>query len=112
MADNYLEKRMEDYRSGLLKKKRDVKTRFSNKSAVVYGRSLEEIDSKLLELRAEEYRVAFCCPYALSAVKFAQRHGCRYYPFNPSDSSKRDMVMEDVVKRWGEADVVLYIGCE
>lgn len=104
MADNFLEKRMEDYRSGRLGKRHGGMSRESGDVCLIFSNDLERVKALSTDLRKAGWRVAFCSLKSSDAVNIAQQQGCRYYPFNPDDESVRHRVREDVESRWGRID--------
>lgn len=102
MADNYLEKRMADYRAGLLCPGRKRYGKAESRSVLIYGPDVESVASLAAAFRSEGWRVAFCCSDRVGGSRLAQANGCRFYPFDPADASVRDRVAADITARWGK----------
>lgn len=120
MADNYLENKMDEYRSGKLTARSrtvhrvadrrnpgDFTLSFPLMRVVIFGGSIwfVEIVSKLF--RQIESRVAICHTDSKQCTPLAQKHGLRYYPFDPDCCEKRMSVIDDLDSRWGGVDVVI-----
>lgn len=121
MADNYLEKRMADYRSGRLSSRRGASVRKSPSAGALvlkYGgervlitvpaelpeADVERLTALVMTLRGADLQVALSGADGAGAV-LAQRYGLRFYPsaIPPAD------VVADLTRRWGGAD--LFISC-
>lgn len=119
MADNYLEKRMEDYRAGKLAPKRQVVhvpvakksgdfcLSFDSMNVIVLGGCFELASAVVEAFRKVDCRVALCHTDEKNCRGLSQRSGCRYYPFDPCDEERRDYMVDDVEARWGGVDVVI-----
>lgn len=119
MADNYLEKRMEEYRAGKLAPKRQiVHVPVSKKSGdfclsfdclnvIVLGGFFALASAVVEAFRKVDCRVALCHASEKECRVLAQRSGCRYYPFDPCDEERRDYVVDDLEARWGGVDVIV-----
>ncbi len=121
MADNYLERKMEEYRSGKLAIK--PKTSFrpgslrpatgfdvavvGGKRVLICGDCLEGIGHELMKFfRSIGCKVAFCDIDARRGTAIAQSSGCRFYPFDFNDESKLEAVKADLYSRWGGVDIL------
>lgn len=116
MADNYLERRMEDYRSGKLG--RTVRTVNSSHGVIGDGRGFVVefppmrilVISRALSLLALEVvktarsvgcRVALLSDERKGGTAAAQTYGARFYP--AMDAEK---VVSDIERQWGGVDVI------
>lgn len=120
MADNYLEKRMEEYRAGKLAAKSrtmvhtaapkhgpgDFTLEFPQLRVAVIGGPVELVEALVRAFRGVDCQVAVCHGDRKRCTQLAQATGCRYYPFDPADGAKRAAVVDDMTVRWGGADVV------
>lgn len=120
MADNYLEKRMEDYRAGRLAPKSrvvvhaaakrnpgDFVVEFPPMRILVIGGALPLVTALVKKFRKIDSQVALCHVDTHTLTPLAQKEGCRYYPFDPTDETKRSRVVDDLSARWGGVDVVI-----
>lgn len=121
MADNYLEKRMEDYRAGRLAPKSrvvvhtaaakrnpgDFVVEFPPMRILVIGGALPLVSALVKNFRKVDCQVALCHGDTRALTPLAQKEGCRYYPFDPTDEAKRSRVVDDLSERWGGVDVVI-----
>lgn len=121
MADNYLEKRMEDYRAGRLAPKSrvvvhtvaakrnpgDFIVEFPLMRILVIGGALPLVAAMVKKFRKVDCQVALCHVDTHTMTPLAQKEGCRYYPFDPTDDTKRNRVVDDLSARWGGVDVVI-----
>lgn len=120
MADNYLERRMEEYRSGRLasksrttpsmrspRKNNELVLRYEPMvTAMVADEVTPLFSATVAAFTAVGCRVAFTAGDVKSSTELAQRTGARYYPpsVTPSD------MMADVASRWGEVEVAVVFG--
>lgn len=120
MADNYLEKRMEEYRAGKLAPKNcviyaqgpkrdpgDFKLTFPQMRIVVFGGRMEFVGALVKAFRGVGASVAVCHFDKKSCTPLSQAHGCRYYPFDPVEEGCIDRVIDDLAVRWGGVDVAV-----
>lgn len=117
MADNYLEKRMEEYRSGRLasvsrttpsmrspRKNNQLSLSYDPMVVVIKGGTAgDELAETLSAFTSVGCRVAFtaCDPKACTSL--AQRYGARYYPEGYDFGS----MLADVTSRWGDPAVLV-----
>ena len=111
MADNYLENRMEEYRSGRLAsrsrstqamrapRRADTLTlRYDPMTALILADALTPVVAETVAaFTAVGCRVAFTCADVKEGNALAQRSGARYYPatFTPG------AIADDIAARWG-----------
>lgn len=120
MADNYLEKRMEEYRAGKLapksqrhaagaavRKPGDLTLSFPQMNALVLADDAGWAGAVCRAFRKADFRVAFCLTDSRNGNRIAQTSGCRFYPHDPSDSLRLCVTLDDLVERWGGIDVVV-----
>lgn len=117
MADNYLENRMEEYRSGRLAtrsrttmsmrspRRADTLTlRYTPMPVMIIAGSLTPVVAETVAaFTAVGCRVAFTCTDAKEGNALAQRTGARYYPasFTPQG------IADDIAGRWGAPEVTV-----
>lgn len=114
MADNYLEKQMEDYRAGKFAPKPRHAAHIPAKQPVYpplrvfitggasgIGRACVEA------FREVNAQVAFCDIDQKAGTLTAQKFGARFYPIDASSSAKLSSALEDVAQRWGDIDVII-----
>lgn len=116
MADNYLEKRMDDYRSGKLSPSsrrpagitsRSVKSAISQLRVLVTG-GASGIGLAIVEaFRAEGCRVASIDIESVSGTHTSQANGSRFYCLDVSDPTTLASAMDDIFARWGDIDVIV-----
>ncbi len=116
MADNYLEKRMDDYRSGRLGRPVSVAAKRSRQGAVnelsvafppmrilVVSRGLSALAAEVVRLsRSLGLATALCSEAGREAMALSQSVGARLY--TTSDPSA---VAADLARHWGGVDVVM-----
>lgn len=120
MADNYLEKRMEDYRAGKLAPKahrcvtvtqrrnpNDFVLSFPQLRVLILGGALPLVGALVRSFRRVGCSVALCNTDIKASTSIAQSEGARYYPFDPLDAGRREQVLTDLARRWGGVDVVV-----
>ncbi|MCI8999338.1 MAG: SDR family oxidoreductase [Muribaculaceae bacterium] len=124
MADNYLERKMEEYRSGKLAKgnqnKRKSSTLFpatgydlnliSAQRVVIIGDCISGKGRELLKLfRSLGCRVAFCDKNMKEGNALAQQTGARFYPFDYDDLERVEKMRSDVSAYWGGVDICVQL---
>lgn len=116
MADNYLERRMEEYRSArhTLPKKtiaarrpNELRVEFPPLRAVVTGGAHGIGRACVKALREVDCMVAFCDTDSKSGSITAQKLGARFYPVDVRNRETFKTFLGDVTGRWGDIDVVV-----
>lgn len=116
MADNYLEKRMDDYRSGRLAPGRrrsspggnranpgNLCINYPDMSLLVVSGQMSELASEIVRMGiAAGIRVAVMSDNRQAASTLAQQAGARMYL-----SSSTVGVNTDLIRHWGGVDVIL-----
>lgn len=115
MADNYLEKRMEEYRAGKLAPK--------NRSIVAHSRrepspfegfrvyvtgGASGIGRAIVEaFRRVGCRVAFCDIDRAKGTATAQATGSQFHPVDVTDARALENSVNHVIKAWGDIDIII-----
>jgi hypothetical protein len=114
MADNYLEKKMEEYRNG-------AKTS-AKRYITVTRRPTPELDGKRVfvtggahgvgaaivkALRNEGCKVAFCDMNTKTGYEVAQKTGARFYPIDMHSEEALNRCYDDVLEYYGDIDVFI-----
>lgn len=104
MADNFLEKRMEDFRNGKMSvagKKRDT----SNDPVVfISGGCSDKGKAAVKDYRSRNYRVAFCDTDRKAGNLLAQVSGSRFYPVDSFCGEVLDRCRKGIISHWGRID--------
>lgn len=120
MADNYLEKKMEEYRAGQgnarkVKSQRPVagvkpgtiNVEFPPRRVFVTG-GASGIGRAVVEaFRKADCRVAFCDIDSRAGNRTAQATGARFYPVDVTDCSALENCMEHIIADWGDIDIIV-----
>ncbi|MDE5785756.1 MAG: hypothetical protein K2H98_04410 [Duncaniella sp.] len=111
MADNYLEKKMEEHRSrmaaGASRRRRHVPVTgagplvFPERRILVSGEGYPWLNEMVTALRAAGHRVAFMDP---AGNALAQATGARCYPWT---SDRLADAESDILKHWGGLDITV-----
>lgn len=118
MADNYLENRMEAYRSGNLatrnrtsasmrapRKQNQLTLTYPPMTVAIFAAGNDALVSETVAaFSAVGCKVAFKSKDAVASNRLAQRTGTRYYPHN---ISAEDM-LQDITAHWGEPDIAIF----
>ncbi|MDE6268017.1 MAG: hypothetical protein K2M04_02930 [Muribaculaceae bacterium] len=126
MADNYLERRMEEHRRGggeqsvrrvaaVVASSRltenDLVVRFPALRVMIAGNDDRELTEALARrFRSVGGRVALVAPKDMLLTKTGQQAGCRIYQANHSDRNELERAMADAVRAWGGVDVMVMTG--
>lgn len=120
MADNYLEKKMEEYRAGQgnarkVKSQRPVagvkpgtiNVEFPPRRVFVTG-GASGIGRAVVEaFRKADCRVAFCDIGSKAGNRTAQMTGTRFYPVDVTDCVALENCMEHIIADWGDIDIIV-----
>lgn len=110
MADNYLEKKMEDYRRGhtalSMSSPRKNKNRIALRVFVIGGETPSGIQI-VTELRKSGWRVAFTNPDMESGRHLAQATGSQHHPISPSSTESLQHSFDLISDHWGCLDLVI-----
>lgn len=118
MADNYLERKMEEYRSGKSQQRTVKRTprgakpgtiniKFPSRRVFVTG-GAKGIGRAIVEsFRNADCRVAFCDTDSKAGAATAQVTGAQFYPVDVTDANALDACVERIIKAWGDIDVIV-----
>lgn len=108
MADNYLEKRMEDYRRGNAGKRAAARRglQFPSASVFVYPADAAGGDVMLRTLVQAGYKVSFGVIDPVAGPVLAAGSGARYYPLAPA------AVAADLVARGENSVALVMLACD
>ncbi len=118
MPDNYLERKMEEYRSG--KNSRPavrrpkgsaspgtVNMKFPPRRVFITG-GAKGIGRAIVEVfRNADCRVAFCDIDSKAGTATAQATGSRFYPVDVANAEALDACVADVINLWGDIDIIV-----
>ncbi len=108
MADNYLEKRMDDLRKGRLAIKHGIPgIRPRARRVAIVGRCNDVVLSKIKEFRREGCRVALLDDDAKSGKSLAYHHGIRFHRVDPEDEPAITSEIEALLATWRGLDVIV-----
>ncbi len=111
MADNYLEKQMEDFRRGVSAPRRSgllpPKPQVVGLRALIIGGGVPAGAAAVTALRDAGWRVAFTDADSNSGRALAQSAGAQHHPVVPSDAVALNRSAGLIIKRWGALDLVL-----
>ena len=118
MADNYLEKKFEEYaiRKSTAKTKKIVSTgpkpehievRFPTRRVFVTGGANGIGKAIVQAFRKIGCRVAFCDNDRKNGSLTAQTSGARFYPVDVCDSKALQSCMHDIFTTWGDIDILI-----
>ena len=118
MADNYLERKMEDYRSGKsgnAKVKRvsssvkpgEISVKFPPRRVFVTG-GASGIGRAIVEaFRKADCRVAFCDIDSKAGAATAQATGAQFHPVDVRNVEALEACMARLLEAWGDIDVIV-----
>lgn len=111
MADNYLEKRMDDFRRGMKPSRRSgllpLKPAATGLRAFVIGAEAVSGAAAVSALREAGWQVAFTHADMKSGRALAQSSGAQHHPVDPADAEALERSVGLIVRRWGAIDLVL-----
>ena len=118
MADNYLERKMEDYRSGksggsktkrvsTTAKSGNINVKFPPRRVFVTG-GASGIGKAIVEaFRKADCRVAFCDIDTKAGNATAQATGAQFHPVDVRDADALEACMTRLLEAWGDIDVIV-----
>lgn len=108
MADNYLERRMEELRSGKLAVKKAIPgIRKKARRIVVAGGCHGKALDKALQYRREGHRVAIFDKDEQTGKRLAHDHGIRFHHVDIEDESAMKKEMQSLLSAWRDVDTVV-----
>lgn len=112
MADNYLERRREDYRSGKLAPKHSAlksvrRTPLSDKRVLVTGGASGIGREIVAAFREQGCKVALFDHDLKGGTDTAQRHGARFYPCELADTEDIQKQFDALTNAWGDIDILV-----
>ena len=109
MADNFLEKQMEDYRSGRLAMA-IRRPAVGATSVFIVGDDREAIERCVRKCRALGWRTAFADRDQQRGRDLAQCTGSQHHPIDASDPASIARSVETIRSRWKSLDLVIIAG--
>jgi hypothetical protein len=112
MADNYLEKRMEEHRSAqkstiTIYKHKERLSPLNNKRVFVTGGAHGIGEAIVKAFRDEGCRVSFCDKDAKNGNRVSQQYGARFYPVDVTNISALEQCFDDVLAYYGDIDILV-----
>lgn len=113
MADNYLERKMDDYRSGRISKsstRRNVSSQpfpLEGKRALVTGGTSPIGRAIISEFIKQGAKTAFCDINLEAGNSFAQQSGARFYFTDLSNPEQTIKMMQNLFRVWGDVDIIV-----
>ena len=108
MADNYLERRMEELRSGKLAVKKAIPgIRKAARRIVVAGGCHGKALDQALQYRREGHRVAIFDKDEQTGKRLAHDHGIRFHRVDIEDESAMKKEMQSLLSAWRDIDTVV-----
>ena len=108
MADNYLERRMEELRSGKLAVKGGIPgIKSGSKRIVVAGGTTDKAREAVLSYRKQGCRVAVFDSDEIAGKKMAYEHGIRFHHVNLDDTDSVSREMDSLLRTWRNVDVIV-----
>ena len=112
MADNYLEKKYEEYKS---RKSSGAKAGSGRKAAVIHKTrrvfvtgGAEGIGKAIVKaFRSAGHRVAFCDRNEAAGKETALQTGTSFFHVDVSDREALENCMQQIFKEWGDIDIVI-----
>ena len=108
MADNYIEKRMEDLRNGKIKVNGGVPgIKPDGKRVIAVGGTSGTAREKVLDCRRNGWRVAVMDSDEGAGRMMAYEHGVRFHRTNLSDDNSIIKETENLLNAWRGADIII-----
>lgn len=113
MADNYLENRMADYRSGQTSasvqaaKATRTAIKKNSPSVLIVGGETEKGKQLIRYFRSLGWRVAFTHPALTDGRTLAQTTGAQHHPIDPMNGEALNGSICLIAERWGHLDMIV-----
>ena len=117
MADNYLERKMEEHRQAvkrpspsrptLAQRKGYISQKFPSRRVFITGGANGIGREIVKQFRAADCQVAFCDSDSAAGTETAQSTGARFYPLDVTDTNALSDAFSDILKRWGDIDILI-----
>lgn len=119
MADNYLERKMEEYRSGQLNKSSSSKRtpagarkgmlsiKYLPRRVFITGGASGIGRAIVRAFRQVDCRVAFCDSDVKAGNRTAQECGARFYPVDVRVAASLDDCVSRIMAEWGDIDIIV-----
>ena len=118
MADNYLERKMEDYRSGksvgsktkrlsTMSKPGTINVKFPSRRVFITGGASGIGRAIVAAFRKADCRVAFCDIDTKAGNATAQATGAQFYPVDVRDVVALEACLARLLEAWGDIDVIV-----
>lgn len=112
MADNYLEKRMEEHRNAqkstiTVYKHKEKPSKLSGMRVFITGGAHGIGEALVKAFRAQGCAVAFCDNDSKLGNKVAQQFGARFYPVDVCCVSSLEKCFDDVLAYYGDVDILI-----
>lgn len=115
MADNYLEKRMDDYRNGRLNRKKPIvaassatrRPLLAGKRVLVTGGANGIGRAIVAAFRREDCKVAVFDSDSRHGSEVAQLTGARFYPCDLAETDQIGNRMKQLLDDWGDLDIII-----
>ena len=118
MADNYLERKMEEHRSGrpaakhkspsfATQRKGYISVKFPPRRVFITGGAVGIGREIVRAFRAADCQVAFCDIDLKQGTATSQETGARFYHVDVSDTTALAVAFNDLIKHWGDVDIIV-----
>lgn len=108
MADNYIERKMEELEARKAMPKKPVSNRAGHKRRVFVTGGASGIGKAIVKAFSNEgYRVAFCDRDAEQGKETSKETGALFFPADVSDKEALESCLQQLFDRWGDVDVLI-----
>ena len=109
MADNYIERKMEELEARKAMPKKPVSNRAGHKRRVFVTGGASGIGKAIVKAFSNEgYRVAFCDRDAEQGKETSKETGALFFPADVSDKEALESCLQQLFDRWGDVDVLIF----
>ena len=110
MADNYLEKKYEQYqvrKTSGTRTSHNTKTLHKTRRVFITG-GAEGIGKAIVRtFRGAGHRVAFCDKNEASGKETALQTGTQFFPVDVSDKTALEDCLRKIIEEWGDIDIII-----
>lgn len=120
MADNYLERKMEDYRRSSVttrhscsptlyrQPKGTIAIPFEPKCIMIAGTGSDLDEKIIIQMRSAGCRVAFTCADIVRGRTLAQSTGAQHHPVDIHSPGALEKVILSATSKWGKIDTIIF----
>lgn len=111
MADNYLERKMEDYRAGRTGSFHTTRPAKAITAGIfIAGSDTDAVERLAVVFAGKGWKVAIAHPDMKRGSRLAQKHGLQHHPIDCGTAGKMPEAIGEIMRRWNRLDLIMICG--